>query len=102
MARQRTDGLIPEALAVEHLISDNGDQTLKPLTSAVTASSGVAVGEIAFDEDRAREQHANGKPVVLVRRDAETSPGSSGSPKAAIQAAWRRVWMALFKLQVFK
>ena len=44
-----------------------------PLARAATASSGVAVGEIALDETRAIARHSAGVPVVLVRRDAETS-----------------------------
>jgi pyruvate,orthophosphate dikinase len=33
----------------------------------------VAIGEIAFDEARARSRHAAGAAVVLLRQDAETS-----------------------------
>jgi pyruvate,orthophosphate dikinase len=46
---------------------------LTPLAHAASASSGVAVGEIAFDEKAARARHAVGTSVVLVRRDAETA-----------------------------
>jgi pyruvate,orthophosphate dikinase len=42
------------------------------LGRAATASSGVAVGEVALDEARAVARHEAGVPVVLVRRDAET------------------------------
>jgi pyruvate,orthophosphate dikinase len=44
-----------------------------PLGRAATASSGVAVGEIALDEARVAARHAAGASVILVRRDAETS-----------------------------
>jgi len=53
-------------------VSDDG-RSLSPLASAATACSGVAIGEMALGEERARERHAAGKTVVLVRRDAETS-----------------------------
>ncbi|MBI0363181.1 phosphoenolpyruvate synthase [Burkholderia oklahomensis] len=45
---------------------------LTPLAYAASATSGGATGEIAFDEAHARERHAAGVPVILVRRDAET------------------------------
>jgi pyruvate, orthophosphate dikinase len=47
--------------------------TLQPLGHARTASSGVAVGEIALDHARAASRNDAGVPVILVRRDAETS-----------------------------
>jgi pyruvate,orthophosphate dikinase len=51
--------------------SDN-DRPLTPLAHAASASCGIASGEIAFDEARARTRHAVGASVILVRRDAET------------------------------
>ncbi|MFY9460330.1 MAG: PEP-utilizing enzyme, partial [Aquabacterium commune] len=48
-------------------------QHLPAIGSAATASSGVACGEIAFDEARARARQAAGAAVILLRRDAETS-----------------------------
>jgi pyruvate,orthophosphate dikinase len=46
---------------------------LTPLSHAASASSGVAVGEIAFGEAAAQARHAAGASVILVRRDAETA-----------------------------
>ena len=43
-----------------------------PLGRAASASSGVAVGEIALDEKRAVARHEAGVAVILVRRDADT------------------------------
>ena len=43
-----------------------------PLALAASASNGVAIGEIALDENRARVRRAAGANVVLLRRDAET------------------------------
>jgi pyruvate,orthophosphate dikinase len=44
-----------------------------PLAHAATANSGVAIGEIAFDEAAAHTLHATGASVILIRRDAETA-----------------------------
>jgi pyruvate, orthophosphate dikinase len=44
-----------------------------PLGRAASASSGVAVGEIAPDQARAAARHGAGVAVILVRRDAQTS-----------------------------
>ncbi|WP_374316475.1 PEP/pyruvate-binding domain-containing protein [Aquabacterium sp.] len=72
VARQRTDHLSEADLTLVEVVSDDG-RSLSPLASAATACSGVAIGEMALGEERARERHAAGKTVVLVRRDAETS-----------------------------
>ena len=72
LARERTAGLDREALARPRIIAPSGG-ALVPLARAATASSGVAIGEIALDETRAVARHGAGVPVVLVRRDAETS-----------------------------
>jgi pyruvate, orthophosphate dikinase len=45
---------------------------LRPLAQALSACSGVAIGEIALDEDRARARHVAGASVLLLRQDAET------------------------------
>lgn len=71
-ARSRTDGLDRESLARPCVVAPGG-AALVPLARAATASSGVAIGELALDEAYARTRHATGAPVVLVRRDAETS-----------------------------
>jgi pyruvate,orthophosphate dikinase len=72
LARERTAGLDREALARLRVVA-RGGEVLAPLARASSASSGVAIGEIAFDESRALERHGAGATVVLVRRDAETS-----------------------------
>jgi pyruvate,orthophosphate dikinase len=72
LALERTAGLDRESLARPCVVATSGTP-LSPLGRAATASSGVAVGEIALDEARAVARHEAGVPVVLVRRDAETS-----------------------------
>jgi len=71
LALERTAGLDREALAQPCVVAAGGT-VLTPLGRAATASSGVAVGEVALDEARAVARHEAGVPVVLVRRDAET------------------------------
>ncbi|MDL2339057.1 MAG: PEP/pyruvate-binding domain-containing protein, partial [Pseudomonadota bacterium] len=71
VARERTAALTPDDLVTTRTVSDDG-KPLKPLAHAASASSGVAVGEIAFDEAAAQVRHALGASVILVRRDAET------------------------------
>jgi len=44
-----------------------------PLATGTIASSGVATGRIALDEERCREYAANGKPIVLVRAVTSTN-----------------------------
>ncbi len=75
LALERTAGLDRQALARRCVVAQGGDAAapLVPLGHAATASSGVAVGEIALDEARAAARHGAGVAVVLVRRDAETS-----------------------------
>ena len=72
LALERTHGLDREALGQPRIFAEGG-APLVPLARAATASSGVAVGEIALDHARAAVRNAAGMPVVLVRRDAETS-----------------------------
>lgn len=72
LALERTAGLDRQALARTSVVARNG-AALVPLGRAASASSGVAVGEIALDEARAGARHGAGVPIVLVRRDAETS-----------------------------
>ncbi len=72
MALKRIAGLNRKALARPHIVSSSGAKLL-PLASAASASSGVAIGEIALDEACAMSRHNAGVAVVLVRRDAETS-----------------------------
>lgn len=72
IARTRTTGLDRAALAQTRIVAADG-VALVALAHAATASSGVASGEIALDEAQAVSRHGAGAPVVLVRRDAETS-----------------------------
>jgi pyruvate,orthophosphate dikinase len=72
LALERTAGLDRESLGRAGIVATSGTPLI-PLGRAATASSGVAVGEIALDEARAAARHEAGVPVVLVRRDAETS-----------------------------
>jgi pyruvate,orthophosphate dikinase len=71
LALERTAGLDRQALARPRVVTGGGAPLL-PLGRAASASSGVAVGEVALDEARAVARHAAGVQVVLVRRDAET------------------------------
>ncbi len=71
-ARRRTDGLDALALALARIVADDGDRAA-PLATAVSAAHGVASGEVALDEARARQRQAEGVAVLLVRHDAETS-----------------------------
>jgi len=71
LARERTAALDPSRLVRVRIVTPDGKPWV-PLAHAASASSGVAVGEIAFDAERAASRHAAGVPVVLVRRDAET------------------------------
>jgi pyruvate,orthophosphate dikinase len=71
LARQRTAGLDREALARTRVVAADG-APLVPLAHAPSASSGVAIGEIALDEARAAARHAVGASIILVRHSAET------------------------------
>jgi pyruvate,orthophosphate dikinase len=71
-ALERTAGLEVGDLVTTRTVSSDG-KPLAPLAHAAAASSGVAVGEIAFDEAAARARHQTGASVILVRRDAETA-----------------------------
>lgn len=80
VARQRTAGLTPAMLSRTVVVAEGlggssgaGAPALQTIGQAATASSGVACGEIAFDEARARARQAAGASVILLRRDAETS-----------------------------
>ncbi|MFA7503634.1 MAG: PEP/pyruvate-binding domain-containing protein [Burkholderiaceae bacterium] len=70
-ALERTAELDEIALAETRIVSHDGLAS-EPLAMAVSACSGVAVGELVLDEELARSRHAAGASVVLVRQDAET------------------------------
>jgi len=72
LALERTAAMDRESLARPCVVATGGT-VLTPLGRAATASSGVAVGEVALDEERAVARREAGVAVVLVRRDAETS-----------------------------
>jgi len=71
-ALRRTAGLGPEQLSQRRVLAAIG-QALAPAALAASASPGVVSGALALDEAAARSLVAQGRPVVLVRRDAETS-----------------------------
>jgi pyruvate,orthophosphate dikinase len=71
VARTRTAHLKLDELVVARTESSDG-KPMMALAHAASASNGVAIGEIAFDEAVARARHAAGATVILVRRDAET------------------------------
>jgi pyruvate, orthophosphate dikinase len=70
-ALRRTAGLDAAALSVARVVAGDGS-ALRTLAQAVSACTGVAIGEIALDEDRARARHDAGASVLLLRQDAET------------------------------
>lgn len=73
-ALQRTQGLDADSLSLDRVVLEGeAAAAAQPLAHAVSASHGVAVGEIALDEARASQRQAAGVPVLLVRHDAETS-----------------------------
>ncbi|MFO1311823.1 MAG: PEP/pyruvate-binding domain-containing protein [Burkholderiales bacterium] len=70
--RERASEIDVEHLSVTRIAGEEG-QTATPIAIGASASVGVAVGEIALDEARARERAAAGAAIILVRRDAETA-----------------------------
>lgn len=70
-AAERTRGLDARALVQRRIGSADG-ALIEPIARAPSAASGVACGEIALDETRARARRAAGARVILVRHDAET------------------------------
>lgn len=73
LALERTAGLDRQALASPRVVAQDGTALPTPLGRAASASSGVAVGEVALDEARVLARREARVPVVLVRRDAQTS-----------------------------
>ncbi|AZO22765.1 pyruvate, phosphate dikinase [Mesorhizobium sp. M1E.F.Ca.ET.045.02.1.1] len=70
-ARLRTNGLDASSLSLSTISTEDG-KSLSPIATAASAATGVASGEIAFEEDVARRRKQAGAQVILVRRDAET------------------------------
>src|SRR5262249_2142869 len=85
------EGLIDERTAVLRVPAGDIDQLLhktidpkaplKVLTRGINASPGAASGRVVFTPEEAEEWAADGKPVILVRR--ETSPEDVRGMKAA-------------------
>lgn len=72
-ALQRVARLDEKALETRRVLASDSGEALIPLGHAASANGGVACGEIALDETRARSRNEDGHNVVLVRRDAETA-----------------------------
>ena len=76
------EGLISKEQALLRIAPDTLEQMLfprldpncktPPLTSGLPASPGAASGEVVFDADRAEQQGASGKKIILLRE--ETKP----------------------------
>lgn len=71
-AQRCTAGVKEADLALEYVVVEGKDIEANPVAWAISAAHGVAIGEIALDEEYARRCHESGKPVILVRQDAET------------------------------
>jgi pyruvate,orthophosphate dikinase len=76
-AQQRTEHLSLEELSTLEVVvkSEEGKAGMgvKPIASAIPACNGVVVGEIVLNAEEARKKNAAGKPIILVRNDAQTS-----------------------------
>ncbi len=60
---------------------------LAPLARGTSASTGVAIGAAVFDPERVATLKQGGKPIVLIRENAETSDIGALSEAAALIAA---------------
>jgi pyruvate,orthophosphate dikinase len=63
------EGIDLDAIEVVEIASTDNE----PIAEGVPASAGVAVGGAVFDASRVEEFRRQGKPVVLMRENAETS-----------------------------
>lgn len=94
---QVDEGLITGAQALERLQTVDIDaiETVRlnvsdgetPLVRGTSASTGVAVGVVAFDPERVAALKRGGKHVILVRETAETSDIAAMSEADALVAA---------------
>lgn len=94
---QVREGLITENQALERLQSIDIDalETVRlnlaegatPLVRGTAASTGVAVGAVAFDPERVAHLARGGKHVILVRETAETGDIAAMSQAEALIAA---------------
>jgi pyruvate,orthophosphate dikinase len=71
-ALRRTADLDAATLTLARVVAVGGAE-LRPLARAVSACTGVAIGEIALDEEAASARRAAGASVLLLRQDAETN-----------------------------
>lgn len=71
-ARERTDPLDEEDLQTVRLVFKGRSEPAEALASGMSASAGIASGEIAFDAERVAARVKDGASVILVRSDAET------------------------------
>jgi phosphohistidine swiveling domain-containing protein len=73
-ALARVEAIDPDSLLVSRVAAagDGPAEELEAVATASSAAGGVACGEIALDENRARQRRSDGAEVILVRRDAET------------------------------
>jgi pyruvate,orthophosphate dikinase len=91
--RDGREGLIDAPTAVRRVQPDHLDQLLHPtidpaaepevLTVGLPASPGAASGLAVFDPAEARQLHADGRPVILVRRETSRRISRAWSPPAA-------------------
>jgi pyruvate,orthophosphate dikinase len=86
LALRRLETIDPQALEVQCVVAEDGARA-QPAASALSASAGVASGEIALDEARARRRNGEGAAVILVRRDAETDDIAALQQAAGILTA---------------
>jgi pyruvate,orthophosphate dikinase len=68
----RRTARLDEALLLQTRLVVDGADASAPLATAQSACSGVAVGEIALDAERAHACRAAGRPAILVRAEADT------------------------------
>ncbi len=73
VARQRTAEIDPADLVTTRIAAADGQGTPTVLAVAISASQGVACGEMALDPQRTLARAGEGASVVMVRRDADTS-----------------------------
>ncbi|MCQ9375679.1 PEP-utilizing enzyme [Methyloversatilis sp. XJ19-13] len=72
-ARHRTAALDDGDLHTMRLVFKGHSEPAEPLAWGMTASAGIASGEIAFDGERVAARVKDGARVILVRSDAETA-----------------------------
>jgi len=83
-ALDRLHGYKLQAIHTESIRAKDGQA---PLTRAIPAGVGVAVGEIALDSEAARRRAAAGKSVILVREDMSTDDVTGIAGAAGILTA---------------